>query len=86
MTDFTNDSKEAFADVLSGYYSWLTMLEDMSTDDFWYEFYNADEDANGFYVGYVGANNDEDGTIFVDWWLERAYDAYAKCKTILDKE
>ena len=45
-------------------------MYDMDTDDFWEQYYNPDDEQEYLDNGYVGVDNDDDGTKFVDWYID----------------
>lgn len=83
MANLTNEQKTALIHVIEGYEYWIDRLDDLDTNDFWYEFYDADDENKDVYVGYVGADNDDDGTLFVEWWTNKAIEAINICRAMI---
>ena len=86
MSCITNEQRVALKRVLAGYDELIYRFDDLDTNDFWNEYYDADDEANGVYIGYVGSDADSDGSLFVAWWIDKAIEAANICETILDKE
>lgn len=83
MPNLTSEQKESLKRVLNICEMWLDHEYELS--DFWLDFYRAEDEANGLYPGYVGADKDEDGDLFMDWWYNRASADYNLCKTIIEE-
>ena len=85
MASLTDEQKAALTEVISGYECWIDRCDTLDTEDFWYDFYSADDEAKGLYPGYVGADNDEDGSLFVWWWLGKASEAASLCRAMIEE-
>jgi len=62
-------SDEHYKRICCGIRERADAMYDMDTNEFWELYYDSDYEQEYVNNGYVGYDNDRDGTLFVDWFI-----------------